>query len=108
VTMYTTDGILHRRTARDDVVHEVTVAAQTVFLRDDQVLGLDQDGLVEVLQREALGMPESMICFGEILREKRVRQVAVDTRRASMVRPLRPGIVLLVHDVAVLASGRIR
>ena len=38
---------------------------------------------------------------------KLVRQVAIDAARHRVVRTLRPGRVLVVHDVAVLAGARI-
>src|SRR5262245_18563203 len=79
---------LHRvaggRRPSHDVGHEVPVPAEAVLLEDRRVVGLDEVRLVEVLEREALGMVVSVVRLGEVLADEGVGQVAVDALRVRV------------------------
>ena len=81
-----------RAPATSDVVHEVAVTAQAVLLEDRGVPRLDQDRLVEVLEREPLRVVVAVQRLGEVLADEVVRQVAVDAARR------RRGAAPCVHD----------
>src|SRR5262245_23655095 len=63
------------RALADDVVDDALVTADAVGLEDARVAGLDADRLVEVLQGEALGVPEPVLRLGEPLAQDVVRDV---------------------------------
>ena len=89
--------------AGDDVVHEAAVAGKTCLLQNSRVVGLDHDGLVKILKREALRVVVTVERLGHELGQKRVRQVTVGAGGDDVVARLHPRVVLGVHDVAVRA-----
>lgn len=91
-------------TAMDNFLNHLAMALDTVVLKDGSVLAVDANRLVEVLQGEALGVPEAVLCFGKVLANKVVGQMAIDATGCCMVTGLLPAIVLLAHDMAVHAG----
>lgn len=79
----------------------VFMALDTVALKNLTVLSLDHDGLLEILQREALRMVPAVFRFGNVLSDKIVWEVAVDTSGRRMMAGFLPRIVLRGHYVAV-------
>ena len=88
----------------DEFVDEVRMTGEAVFLQDAGVRALDHDGLMKVLQREALGVMPAVLGFGEILPEETVREVAIDAIGDGMMAGFLPGIILRLHDVTVNAD----
>src|SRR5262249_8475060 len=101
-------GVLTGRTAPDDVVDEVGVAAETALLEDPRVAWLDHDRIVKVHEREALRVVPAVAGLREVLRDEPVRQVAVHAAGNGVMRPVLPRRVLVVHHVAVVAGAGIR
>ena len=90
-----------------DLVHKVFVAVDTVVLQDLRVMRADADRLVEVLEGEALRVPDAVLGLRQILGDKLVRRVAVVTGGMRMMTGLRPAIVMIAHDLAVMTRLRI-
>ena len=91
-------------TAMDYFLHHLSMALDTVVLQDGSILAVNANWFVEVLQGKALGMPEAVLGFGEILANEVVGQMTIDATGNSMVTGLLPAIVLLAHDMAVHAG----
>ena len=66
-------GIFCGGGACDDGMDEVPVTNETIGLKDVGVVLLDHDGLVKVLEGEALGVVPAIVGFGDQLRNERVR-----------------------------------
>ena len=60
-----------------DAVDDLLVAANAVFLEHGDVARADHDGLMKVLERETLRVPETVLGFAEIFPDEVVRRVAV-------------------------------
>jgi hypothetical protein len=69
------------------IVHELAVTPQTILLENSRVSRGDLDRLVEVLEREGLGVPPAVVRLGDHLGDQVVRQMALDARRGVVVRP---------------------
>lgn len=95
--------IARGRAAGDDVVNEILMTAQAVALKDFRSARFQQDRLVKILKRKALGVAKAVLRFGEIFRNKLVRQMTIDTSRDGVMRALCPRVVFVIHDVAVFA-----
>ena len=67
--MHAANCVVIRGASRYDVVHEVSVTPKTRLLENLGIARLDHDGLVKVLQREALGMVVAVEAFGDVLRD---------------------------------------
>src|SRR5262245_41086320 len=97
MTVHTLDRVFSSGAASPNVVHEIRVAPQTILLQRLGVPRRDHDGLMEVHEREALGMPVAVVGLGQVLRDELMRQMTVDAPGQRMVRPATPRRVLLVH-----------
>src|SRR4051794_37632505 len=78
----------------EHVLDDAAVAVDAVVLQDVGVLGADADRLVEVLEGEALGVPEAVLRLGPVLGEEVVRRVAVVARGVGVVGGLGPAVVV--------------
>ena len=107
VAMYAADTGDVARAAQDDVVHEVGVALQTIVLQDVRISLLDHDRLVKILKSKTLGVVIAVLRLGDPFIDAVVWQVAVDTFCGRVMAGFVPGIVLVVHDVAVDAGAGI-
>src|SRR5205814_8442186 len=65
------------RAVTQDVVDKVFVAVETVALKDFLTYGPKTDRLREVLEGEALGVPETVLGLDQILGDRLVGDVAV-------------------------------
>ena len=90
--------------ARDDFVHQISVAFKTIVLQDGGVFRRDLDRLVEILKREGLGMVIAIFSLGNVLGDRFVRQVAIDAAGGGVMRGFAPRVILAVHDVAIGAG----
>ena len=63
--MHARHRVLVGRRTGDEVVHHALVARHAVGLQDATPEGLDVDRLVEVLEREAVGVPHAVLGLGE-------------------------------------------
>jgi hypothetical protein len=104
MTMHAFAIAMMRSMGRGNLLHEALVAMHTILLKQRTILGMYAYGLVEVLQSEALGMPETVFCLSDPFADEVVREMAVDTGSGSMVACLLPALVLFPHDVAVNAG----
>jgi hypothetical protein len=62
---------------------------------------------MKILKRESLRVVVPIVRLRNVLRYELVRQMAVDALRGAVMRPLDPGVVLVVHDVAVGTGPRV-
>src|SRR5687768_15677544 len=76
------------RAARDDLVYEIAMAFQTILLKDARVPRLDADRLLEVVERKSLRMPEAVVGFGDVFRDRVVRQMTLDACRCLVMAAL--------------------
>jgi hypothetical protein len=104
MTMNTVRLALVSGTAMSDFLNHLSMALNAVVLQNGSVLAVNANRLVEVLQGKPLGVPEAVLCLGEILANKVVGQMAIHATGYSMMTGLLPAIVLLAHDMAVHAG----
>ena len=83
------------------------MTAYTVVLDNSQAAFLDLNRLMEVLERKSLTVAEAMFDLREILADQVMRHMAVVAGGRSMMRALSPAIVLIPHDMAIHAGGRV-
>ena len=55
------------------LVNEISVACKTIVLEDSCIRFLDHDGLVKILQREALGVVPTVVRFRQVLAKEVMR-----------------------------------
>src|SRR5262249_47350068 len=91
----------------DHGVDEGFVASHAVHANDVAVMRRDLDRLLEVLQGEGGGVAEAVVGLRHPLRDAGVGKVALGARRGVRLAALEPGVVLVVHDVAVHARARV-
>src|SRR5579862_1201456 len=89
------------RAMTEDVVHQIAMTVQTISLQNSLAHRAQPDGFWKVLQREALGMPETVLRLDQILGDQRMRDVAIVAGRRRVMAGFLPAVVLLSHDVAV-------
>ena len=74
----------------EQLVHHVGMALDAVVLEDPAVLALDENRLMEILQRESLGVVVAVLRLGHVLGEKGVGQMAIHAGGRGMVAGLLP------------------
>lgn len=84
------------------------MTTDAIVLQDLEPRGLHFDGLFESTSREELAMSPAVFCFGQVLRNEALRQVAVHANGRGVVASLLPAVVLGLHDVAVHARLGVR
>src|SRR5210317_583435 len=99
--MHTTDLIRRAVNADNKVVRQILMTSKAVVLKNSRIRLLDHYRLVEVLQREALGVMPAVVRFGDVLADKVVRKMTIDTNGYCMVARFLPRVVLRLHDMAV-------
>lgn len=108
VTAHARDGLgAASRVRPGDGLRDLRVAFLTSLLGDLQVAFLDLDRLVEAASGEIERMPEAVRSLRRVFIEEICRRMAIVASRHRSVRRLEPAVVLLGHDVAVGARGRI-
>ena len=90
-----------------DVVRDVCVTVSAGVFRDSAAARFHIDRLMEIAGREGVGMPETVIGFGPVLAEEIVRRVAIVAGGYGTVAGLQPGVIVVLHDMAVRACLRI-
>lgn len=60
---------------------------------------------MKVLRRKGLGVVPAIFCFGDILANEIVRQVAVDAGRRRVMAGLLPRVELRGHDMTIHTGG---
>src|SRR5215203_4902123 len=103
VAMDAVHRILTSSTAPHDVVDEIRVTTQAALLQRPGVPRCDHDRLMEVHEREPLGVPVPVVGLRDVLWNERVRQMTIYTPGHHVVGSPAPGGVLIVHDVTVPA-----
>ena len=88
-------------------VHEIRVAVQARALRHAPIARLDLNRLVKVLQRERQRMKKSVVSLRDPFADRMVRQVTVVADGHMPMAGILPGVVVILHDVAVGATLRI-
>ena len=101
MAMHTTRRLSARRVVPEDVVDQVVVALNTVFFQDFQTHGPKADWLGKVLQRETLGVPETVLRLYEIFGDGGMWDMAIVASRDGVMTRVLPAVVLIPHDVAV-------
>ena len=102
--MHTTDLIRRAVNADNKVVRQILMTSKAVVLKNSRIRLLDHYRLVEVLQREALGVMPAVVRFGDVLADKVVRKMTIDTNGYCMVARFLPRVVLRLHDMAINAD----
>jgi hypothetical protein len=92
----------------ENVTDEIAMAVNAVVFKDTQAYGPQTDRLGEVLEREALGVPEAVLGLHKILGNERMRDMTVRARRDGVVAGVLPAVVLFPHDVTIDARFRVR
>lgn len=100
---------LMRATTRDQnsVCHQRFMTPNTVFLQNILIVASNPDWLMVILERKGEGMIPTVPPLGHPLGQTTLRQMAVVASRHVMVSRTYPGIVLMIHDVAIDADLRI-
>ena len=101
VTVDAVRCLVVRRAVSEDVVDQVVVALNTVFFQDFQTHGPKADWLGKVLQRETLGVPETVLRLYEIFGDGGMWDMAIVASRDGVMTRVLPAVVLIPHDVAV-------
>ena len=104
VAMNTSDVLRLSVYASDELVNEIFVASKTIVLQDPCIRFLDHDGLVKILQSEALGVMPAVVGFRQVLAKEIMRQMTIYANSDCVVARLLPRVVLWLHDVAVDAD----
>jgi hypothetical protein len=101
-------GMIHVAVAHamrgQNLIHQSFMAVHAVMVENLDVLGSNPNRLVEVLQREAFGVPEAVFRFGQVLGNEAVWRVAIVTGRHGVMAGFLPAIEVIAHDVAVDAG----
>ncbi len=84
-----------------DFVSEILMATPTGLLGDAKISLLDLQGLGEIIQCESEGMEKTIVRFRDPFAQGMVWQMAVITDSHMMVARHLPGLVMVLHDVAV-------
>ena len=90
-----------------DVVSDVRVAMPAGILRHRAAAGLHGNRLMEIAGCEGVRMPEAVIGLRPVFAKEVVRRVAIVAGRHRTVTGLHPGIIIILHDVAVSARFRV-
>ena len=83
------------------------MTTNAIFLKDLVIVPCDDNRMAKVFERKCQGVIPAVTGFGEQFRNQIVRQMAVITGRDVVVPRIAPGIVLVIHDMAVHASFRV-
>ena len=90
-----------------DGVGDVCVTVPAGVFRDGAAARFHIDRLMEITGREGVRMPETVIGLGPVLAEEIVRGVAIIASGDGTVAGLQPGVIVILHDMAVRACLRI-
>ena len=90
-----------------DVVSDIRVAMPAGILRHRAAAGFHGNRLMEIAGREGVGMPETVIGLGKVFPNDVVGRVAIVTGGDRAVTGLQPGIIIILHDVAVRTRFRV-
>lgn len=89
------------------LVHDGLMTVQASVLSHAPVARLDLDRLVEIFEGKGQGVKEAIVRLGHPLSDEIVWQMAVVAPRHMVVTGILPGVVMLLHDVAVDTGLRI-
>ncbi len=92
---------------RQHGMNEIPVATQTSILSHSAISGFDLDRFVKILQGERQRVKEPVVRLGDPLAQKVVRQMAIVADGDVPMPRVQPGIVVILHDVAIRAGQRI-
>jgi hypothetical protein len=90
-----------------DFPDKVAMTIKTICIKDFGTGRPDPDRLMEILQREGLGMKVAVGNLGPPFAEKIVRHVAVVADGKAMMAGFLPAIELVAHDMAIGAGARV-
>ncbi len=86
---------------RGDIANHGGMALQAIMLQVIQIGLSDSNGLREILKRECLGMIISIARFHYIFFDQWVRHMAIIAGGGVVMAGLDPGIIILLHHMAV-------
>ncbi len=92
--------VIHRR-ARQNIMYKIFVTMQTIFLQNTRVGIADKNRLMKILERESLGMPESIVGFGEKFWNHLMRQMTINAGCACVMACFLPGVKRRLHDMTI-------
>ena len=84
------------------------MATNAILLKDLVIVPGNDDGMVKIFEGECQGVVPAVTAFCEQFGDQTVRQMAVITGRYVVVPRIAPGVVLVIHDMAVHAGFRVR
>ena len=95
-----------------DVLDNLLVAIEAGLLGDLEIALLDANGVLKLSGGEGERVPEPVVGFDPVLAEEVVGGVAIVADGDGAVTGFKPGVVVILHDVAVGAGfwivGKIR
>ena len=103
-----THRIGRRRMMLGDFTDEIAVAANTICFENTAIVRPQPNGLVKILQRKTLRVPNAVFGFGEILGDEGVvGSMAIVAGGDRVVTGFLPAVEVIAHDVAVGTGFRI-
>jgi hypothetical protein len=90
-----------------DFTNYAAMTLDAVVPQNHAVASTDANGFVEVLKREALGMPKPIFRFGQVFADEVMRRVTVIARRHGVMAGFLPTVVFIAHDMAIDAGFRV-
>jgi len=92
---------------REHLAHEALVAAYTIGIQDGLATLPNADGLMKIIQCKTLRMQKPAFGFDQIFGNELMGGMAIIARGGCMVTRFFPAVVLVIHDMAVLAGSRV-
>lgn len=88
-------------------MNEILVTSKTIFLKKLGVFLFDPYRFTKVLKGKSFGMMIAVLCFGKILGDESLGDMAIVACRDGMMGALSPRVELLVHYVTIFTGSRI-
>ena len=86
------------------LIYETTMAMKARILCHTTITRLDLNGLMKVVGGEGQRMKKTVVCFGDPLPEKIMRQVTIIAGCDVFVAGLHPRIEVILHHMAIRAG----
>lgn len=90
---------------RQHVVHVIQMAMDAGVLHHATIAFFDLDGFVKMAGREGPGVQQPVVGFGKPFAQKIMWQVAVIAGCHMAMTRVLPGVVMVLHHVAIRARG---
>lgn len=98
-------GMIGGRAMTRDLADQPGVALDAIRLDERRIPRFDPNRLGKILEREPLGMPESILGLGKILAHEVMRNVTIVAPGHGVMARFLPAIIRVPHHVAVHTGG---